>query len=129
MTLKAGSAFFKTGTGGFGNPGGGHLCICLTSPDLKGDILSVTIQTYRPGFDTSCILDVGDHEFIQHKSVAAYARCSKIGAVATQKLIDDGTYTRKADVESAILKKLRDGLKASGDTPPFVLDYAKKRHI
>ncbi len=129
MPLKAGDAFFKSGTGGFRNPGGGHLCVCLTSPCDKDDILTVTIQTYHPGFDTSCILNVGDHESIQHKSIATYARATKVGAKATQALIDNKTYTQKASVSPAILKKLRDGLKASGDTPPFALDYAKKRGI
>lgn len=129
MPLKAGDAFYKTGTGGFGNPSGGHLCVCLTSPCDKDNILTVTIQTYRPGFDTSCILDVGDHEFIQHKSIATYSRATKVGATATQALIDNGTYALKACVGPAILKKLREGLKASGDTPPFALDYAKKRGV
>ena len=129
MPLKAGDAFYKTGTGGFGNPGGGHLCVCLTSPCDKDNILIVTIQTYRPNFDTSCILDVGDHEFITHKSIATYARATKVGGTATQKLIDNGTHTQKASVSAAILKKLRDGLKVSGETPPFALDYAKKRGL
>lgn len=129
MPLKAGDTFYKTGTGGFGNPGGGHLCVCLTSPCAKGDILTVTVQTYRPGFDTSCILDVGDHEFLTHKSIATYSHATKVGGTATEKLVADGTYELKAPVNQAILNRLRDGLKASGDTPPFALTYAKARGL
>jgi len=98
MALKAGSAFMMTGTGGFGNSGGGHLCVCLTSPCDKGNLIAVTIQTYLPGFDTSCVLDVGDHDFIRHKSVAAYSRACKIYGENTQKMIGNGNYTEKPDV-------------------------------
>ena len=129
MTLKAGSAFLLTSTGGMMNPAGGHLCVCLTNPCAKGDLLAVTIQTYYPGFDTSCVLDLGDHDFIQHKSVATYSRCIKIYGVMTEKLIDNGTYTKFPDVTPSLLAKLRKGLKASGDTEPYFLAYAKSQGI
>lgn len=129
MTLKAGSAFIMTSTGGFSNPGGGHLCVCLTGPCDKGDVITVTIQTYHPGFDTSCVLDVGDHDKIVHKSVAAYARSAKNYAKKMQGLIDGGTYTPQPDVSPEVLAKLRSGLMTSGDTPRFILEYAKKRGL
>lgn len=58
---------------------------------------------------------------------AGYARSCKIYGVATEKLIADGADSQMADVSIDVLKKLRDGLKASGDTPQYALDYAKLR--
>ena len=129
MPLKAGDAFHMSGTGGFTNPGGAHLCVCLTSPCEKGNILVVTIISYKPGFDKGCLLCLGDHKDIRWDSCASYADAKKIYGTATEKLIGDGTYGVTDNVSPELLSRLRRGLFASGDTPPFILEYAKKRGL
>ena len=70
------------------------------------------------------MIAVGDHIFIKHQSSAAFARAAKVYAAAVDKDIDGDVYVASDDVSPEILKRLRDGLFKSGDTPPFALEYA-----
>lgn len=57
------------------NPDKHHLCIVLNDPqDENGrQVVYVPIITARRKYDSTCVLDVGDHPFIKHKSCVHYA--------------------------------------------------------
>jgi hypothetical protein len=129
MPLKAGSAFFIPSTGGFFNPSAAHLFVCLTGPDAKGNVITVSIMTLRANLDQACVLSVGDHPFIKHKSCANYMKANLLYAPTTEKEIAAGNYKSAVDVDPAVLVKLRKGLLASGNTPDFILAEAKKRGL
>jgi hypothetical protein len=126
MPLKAGSAFFLASTGGFSNPGGSHLFVCLTDPDDKGDVISVSLMTHRKGLDGACVLAAGEHEFLHRDSCANYMMANKIYAPGTEK---SPLYSAAKDVTTDVLGKLRTGLLVSDNTPDFVVKYAKARGI
>ena len=129
MTVKAGSAFFVPSTGGFFNPAGSHLFVALTDPDEKGDFISVSVMTLRGNLDQTCVLEVGDHEFVTRRSCVNYLQANKQYAVQTEKDLTSGNCKPAADVKPELLARMRRGLLASGNTPQFILDYAKKRGI
>jgi hypothetical protein len=92
-------------------------------------MIAVTIVTYKAGFDKSCLLTIGDHEYITKDSCAFYALAKKIYGKQTEKLIANGTYLPAEPVSMDLLRRLRVGLVTSGDTAPFILEYAAKRGI
>ena len=72
-TVGRGSTFLVPGT--HLNPDKSHLCVVLTSPPADGPplVLYVPIITFHEKYDATCILGVGDHEFIKEKSCVHYA--------------------------------------------------------
>ena len=129
MPLKPGDAFFLRGTGGFSNPGGAHLCVCLTGECPKGNLLVVPVVTYRPGFDTSCMIGVGDHEFIKHSSCVSYGQAKLVYGKAVERDIEGSVYDLAERIDPLILKKMRHGVFSSGDIPEFALKFAKAQGL
>ena len=51
-----------------------HLWVLITNPDpVTHEALMVNVTTQRPHSDTTTILNVGDHQFVQKPSVIFYA--------------------------------------------------------
>jgi mRNA-degrading endonuclease toxin of MazEF toxin-antitoxin module len=51
---------------------GYHLWIVLTPP-IEGEVVTVSVTTQRKRSETLVVLKPGDHPFITHPSVIAYA--------------------------------------------------------
>lgn len=126
MPLKAGDTFFIPSTGGWANPAGSHLFVCLTDPDEKGNVITVAINTFRTGSDSNCVLNPADHKFVTRKSCMAYDKANKMSAKVTENQIAIGHYNTSDAVSPALLSRIRKGLIASDDTPEFIkTDYKK----
>ena len=72
--IRRGSTLLIRGT--HQDPDKFHLCIILNTPPARSprQVLYVPVITARKIFDTTCILDVGDHDFIKQRSCVHYAR-------------------------------------------------------
>lgn len=63
--------------------------------------------------DKSCILDVGDHQFIKHRSSIAYNYAKELNAM---KLLNDYIkkyVVKKPDISDALLNRIQEGAKKS----------------
>lgn len=60
------------GTGPDSDPSRPHLFVILTETDAERNTLLVPVCSARGRFDGSCILSVGDHDRIIHRSFVAY---------------------------------------------------------
>jgi hypothetical protein len=99
-----------------------HLWIVVTPP-TEGEVIIVSVTTQRKKSEALVVLRKGDHPFISHDSVVAYAY-SGIRAVDDIELaIENCTATRREPVPEAILKKVRVGLRDSDFTPNGVRHY------
>ena len=72
--LRRGATVLVPGT--HGNLDKHHLCIVLTDPTViePHQVLYAPVITARANCDTTCLLNVGDHPFIAHRSCVHYAR-------------------------------------------------------
>jgi hypothetical protein len=101
-----------------------HLWIVITPP-TEGEVVIVTVTTQRKRSETLVVLRKGDHPFIVHDSVIAYAY-SRIRAVDDiESAIENGTAKQREPVSEAVLKKVRAGLIDSDFTPNGVRSYYK----
>jgi len=59
---------------------GNHIFFLMTDPAKNDEILLLNITTVRAGMphDSSCYLDVGDHNFITHQSYVSYAHARRV---------------------------------------------------
>lgn len=99
-----------------------HLCIVITPPEA-GDVVVVSVTTRRRKSETLVCLEVGDHPFINHPSVIAYAY-SRIRSVDEIELaIKSGNAKMREPVSSKLLRRIRAGLRDSDFTPNGVRHF------
>ncbi len=116
--VRRGSTLLISGT--HRNPDLFHLCIVLNDP-VGADpqqILYVPVITARKKYDKTCILEVGDHEFIVHKSWVHYARAQ---VRTVQQLTNRGSL--KEPLRDDVLERVCAGIFYSPLTPPWVRKF------
>ena len=121
MAVSFAKTFLMTGTGGSSNPAGAHLMICLLSKE--GDIMIVPVVTRHPYSDASCVLQAVEHEFLTHESCIDYSFARKCSKAALDEQIALGNYTMKETVSPMVMKRVLEGLIASDETAPWVLEF------
>lgn len=91
----------------------------------------VMVTTIYPGraYDGACVLDVGDHPFITHKSYMLYRMAETIRAEQIAKRIGQNYYIPKEDFESSVFNRIVAGLYGSENTKGRILKYAKSNRI
>jgi hypothetical protein len=109
-----------------------HLFVLLTNPveqiiddvKVKNTLLtSISSVPANSPFDSTCILNLGDHPFIRHDSYVFYAM-SRIET--TQSLIDGvdaGTFTHKEIMDESVAARICAGLTESPHTTRRILDF------
>lgn len=112
-------------------PSGNHFYVVLNNPsDFDGyplqSCISCCVCTIRSGpYDETCVVEPGEHKFIIATSYVAY-RYSRIDASAhLRKLVKAQTAFPQEPVGSLLLARIRDGLKASKQTPNYIKRLAK----
>lgn len=80
-------------------------------------MLFVPIITYKSKCDDTCILEVGDHPFIKHKSCVHYAR---IELRNESHLLSRYNYRLQEQLSSDVLNRVVEGIRTSELTPPWV---------
>ena len=113
-TLSAGSTLFLPGT--HRNPDNRHLCIVLNDPRIEegNQALYVPVITVRRKFDATCILDVGDHPFIRHRSCVHYAA---MGQRSEAHLLKVGII--QEPLREDVLRRVIEGVSASRHSAPW----------
>ena len=105
-----------------------HLCIVITPPEV-GDVVVVSITTRRRKSETLVCLNVGDHPFIKHPSVIAYAY-SRIRSVDEIELaLKSGNAKTREPVSPELLRRIRAGLRDSDFTPNGVRHFYNSLEI
>lgn len=101
-----------------------HLIIICTDPVFFRDygceaVLSVNVTTWN-GLaynDASCILDVGDHPFIKHKSFAFYKQSVPLRVPSLIEKVQSGDLIPMGVLSDSVLQKVLDGFEKSNQTP------------
>lgn len=99
-----------------------HLWVVCTRPNRDDEVVVVCFVSSRPGTPQvrTCVMDVGDHPFITHETVADYPT-SKVQTLRDLRVaITAGRLVARADASSQLLVRLRDGALESNRTPRMV---------
>jgi len=110
------------------DPGRNHLFVVLTPPHSSDDVLSVltvSLSTWhddRP-CDDSCVLDVGDHPFVRHRSFIRYNRARISPAQVLIDGVQKGDFRGKQSLDVDALQRVIDGLNRSPDVTPRVARF------
>lgn len=114
-----------------------HLIILCSDPifwprSACKAVLSVNISTWRDGANSSdpaCILNVGDHPFIKHKSFVYYEQSVPLRFSGLQQRVQNGELIPYDDLTEDVLEKVMQGFYKSNRTPKQVLKFLKLASI
>ena len=105
-----------------------HLHFVCLDVDDDGNTLIVPMSSYEGNYsDSTCILDIGDHEFIKHKSFVLYLEAQIRNADELQEDIDAGMLIPQKDMSEYIFLKIRNGVVRSGNTSRKIKKYFNSR--
>jgi hypothetical protein len=102
-TVSSGDAFLVA------NPYN-HLYIAISETDQnQNQILLVSLTTFKPKEETCCMVNKGDHPFVQHRSCIRYKDARAASASDLIKLLKAGKMTRHEPVSEELLARIRAG--------------------
>ncbi len=116
--IRRGSTLLISGT--HQNANVYHLCIILNDPPDEDpqQFLYVPVITARKKYDPTCILEDGDHEFIDHKSCVHYARAQ---VRSVQQFTNRGPP--KEPLRDDVLERVCRGIFDSPHSAPWVKEF------
>lgn len=118
-TIQAGMGIFIPS-----GPVGEHLFVVVGDIEMidgREKILLAPIESLLPKSDQSCLLNVGDYEFIQRPSHIGYRHCRSDDVSHVQACLKSGTFRlAKTNVSSALLARIRLGYKSSSQVPRYI---------
>lgn len=95
-----------------------HLWVLITNPDPgTHDAIMVNVTTQRAHSDTTVVLNVGDHPFIQKPSVIYYADARIVDVRTIDAALSSGAFRGHAAFLQPIILRIQGGLAASPFTP------------
>lgn len=122
---KAGTLLIPSGS--IAKPDGKHLFVILNDVCRDGCHALVSISTIREGqhHDATCIVEAGEHEFVQRKSYIEYRMARIEKSAHLIKCVSGWTFIEKVSVSEALFGRILGGVEASDFTPQFVQKYIK----
>ena len=104
-----------------------HLWVLITNPDpAMHEAIMVNVTTQRPHSETTTILNVGDHPFIQKPSVIFFADARMVDTRLLDAAVRRGACNAHAAFQARVLLKIQAGLLASTFTPKKIkIAYAR----
>lgn len=95
-----------------------HLWVLITKPDpVTHAAIMVNVTTLRPHSDTTTILTVGEHPFVQKPSVIFYADARIVDTRLLDAAVQRGAYHGHAVFSAAVITRIQAGVAASPFTP------------
>lgn len=103
-----------------------HLRIVVTEPNAEGEVAVVSVTTRRNRSEGLVVLQVGDHPFIRHESVIAFAYAEITSVAGIERAIAAGTARTREPASVALLKRVQAGLLDSDFTPNGVRQFGRE---
>lgn len=91
-----------------------HLHIICTDEQAFGTILVVSMCSLEPNTnDRACLLNIGDHRFIDRRSYIHYRKTEIMDLTALQELLRRGDIVPEEDCREDVFDRICEGLLAS----------------
>lgn len=103
-----------------------HLRIIVTSPNASGEVAVVSLTTRRRHSESLVTLFPGDHPFVQHESVIAFAYSEVNTVTKIENAIASGKARMRDPVSADLLRRMQAGLLDSDFTPNGVRQFVRE---
>jgi hypothetical protein len=100
-----------------------HIWFVLTDPDPDGRVVIVMARTLRPYTESTVVLQVGDHPFVEHATTLDYSAATLASASKLTGWLGHGRAVCLADASKSLLSRILIGLLKSTHTPNYLVSY------
>jgi hypothetical protein len=88
-----------------------HLWIVISDPSVDADkVVIVNMTSWRADKDQACILNVGDHSFVIHRTCVSYEDAKILTTENLEKLITSGLIQSRGTCSGELLQRIRKGV-------------------
>jgi len=102
-----------------------HLWVILWGPAGPAEAyLAVMLTTLRAHSDRTCVLQPGDHPFIQHDTVVSYRDVLRLTGEKLAERSAEGKAKPRDPVDAGVLERIRAGFFASSRTQHAWIEMA-----
>jgi hypothetical protein len=105
-----------------------HLWVVSSKPEIS-PVVIFNLTTYTIDEEEVCVLDMGEHPFITHKTAVRYGEGKRVEVNQLEKLIKEGQLKPHERASEAILKKIWLGASLSQRIKPTVLDILENQGL
>jgi hypothetical protein len=107
-----------------------HLWVVISDPDRDAErVVLVSMTTYEGYKEAVCLLDVGDHPRVSHKTCIAYNEARLTTLEKLRVLMDGGHLIVQAPVSKEVLTRIRDGVSRSTKIKPKFMDILLEQEV
>lgn len=101
-----------------------HLHVICTDPDKDGNVLIVGIcSVTKAPYDTTCVLQPHEHEFLKHDSYVLYANATLVSVDNLHRGIEANAIVVHQDMNGQTFLRVRNGVCRSKHTPRKIKKY------
>lgn len=94
-----------------------HLWVIVSDPAANPDVVvCLSLTTLREKSDRSCVVNPGEHPFVQEPTCVAYRHGRHLSLRQLQAMADTGAIQRREPVSEALLARIRQGARDSDFT-------------
>jgi len=91
-----------------------HLWIVISDPAVDADrVVIVNLTSHRADKDQACVLEVGDHPYVAHRTCVNYNGAKVVRDADIAFLLRTGKTRACAACSAALLQRIRDGIPES----------------
>jgi hypothetical protein len=95
-----------------------HLWVLLTAVNPQtGEVIIVNFTTQRPHSDTTVVIQIGEHRFVDRPTVVFYSDARFTRLAALEAAVNQGIASRHDPLKPALLTRVQEGLLKSPFTP------------
>ena len=95
-----------------------HLYVVISDPAKDGSrVLLVSLTTFKPKEETCCMVNKGEHPFVQHRSCVRYKDARVASVSELTKLLQGSLLTKHESVSAELLARIRAGACQSEHLP------------
>ncbi len=107
-----------------------HLWVVISDPDRDAErVVLVSMTTYEDYKEDACLLGVGDHPRVSHKTCIAYNEARMTTLEKLKVLQDGGLLIVQAPVSKEVLTRIRDGVSKSTRIKPKFIDILLEQAV
>ncbi len=123
--MKAGDTFYINDRGV-----DTHLWVVISDTERDAErVVLVSMTTYEDYKEAVCLLDVGDHPRVSHKTCIAYNEARMTTLEKLKGLKDRGHLAVQAPVSKDVLTRIRDGVNRSTKIKPKFIDILLEQGV
>ena len=98
-----------------------HLWMVISDPQQGDRCLIVNFTSWRTDEDQACVVEVGEHPYIKHKTCVKFRGAKLVPITILEKCLDSGGLVSHTPLSPALLAKIR----AAVPNSRISLDFAQ----